>query len=168
MFAVLYGDADAVRLLLDAGADPNTRNEAGATALMWAVDDADKTRLLLRRGADPNVKSDDGRTALLAATAGHPSAAVVRLLLDYGANPSHTVATYRGPVLIIHGTTDGIIPVAHARALGAAAAGATLHLLPCGHNDCPPQWEVVLSFLAANGVCRKPEQEPTHEQNHIC
>ena len=78
------------------------------------------------------------------------------------------LATYRGPVLIIHGTTDGIIPVAHARALGAAAAGATLHLLPCGHNDCPPQWEVVLSFLAANGVCRKPEQEPTHEQNHIC
>ena len=22
----------------------------------------------------------------------------------------------------------------------------------CGHNDCPPQWELVLSFLAGNGV----------------
>lgn len=78
------------------------------------------------------------------------------------------LATYRGPVLIIHGTTDGIIPVAHARALEAAAPRATLQLLPCGHNDCPPQWELVLSFLAANGVCRKLEQEPTDEEDHAC
>jgi fermentation-respiration switch protein FrsA (DUF1100 family) len=76
------------------------------------------------------------------------------------------LAAYQGPVLIIHGITDGIIPVAHARALQAASPRATLRLLPCGHNDCPPQWELVLSFLAANGVCRKPEQEPTHEKDH--
>ena len=43
MYAVLYGDADAVRLLLDNGADPNLRNEAGASALMWAVDNLEKT-----------------------------------------------------------------------------------------------------------------------------
>jgi ankyrin repeat protein len=98
MFAVLYGDAETVRLVLDAGADANVRNESGATALMWATDDPDKTRLLLRAGADPNLKSDDGRTALLAATAGHPSYAVVKLLLDHGAKPSHTVPSYRGPV----------------------------------------------------------------------
>jgi pimeloyl-ACP methyl ester carboxylesterase len=77
-------------------------------------------------------------------------------------------ASYRGPVLIIHGTADGIIPVAHARALQAASPRATLKLLPCGHNDCPPQWELVLGFLAANGVCRKPEQESTHEEDHAC
>jgi pimeloyl-ACP methyl ester carboxylesterase len=78
------------------------------------------------------------------------------------------LAAYRGPVLIIHGTTDGIIPVAHARALQAASPRATLQLLPCGHNDCPPQWELVLGFLTANGVCRKPEQESTHEEDHAC
>jgi pimeloyl-ACP methyl ester carboxylesterase len=78
------------------------------------------------------------------------------------------LARYRGPVLIMHGSTDGIIPVAHARALAAASPGATLQLLPCGHNDCPPQWELVRSFLAANGVCRKPEQEPTHEEDPTC
>lgn len=97
LYAVLYGDADAVRRVLEAGADPNARNEAGATALLWAVDDADKTRLLLRAGADPNSKTDDGRTPLLAATAGFPSYAVVKLLLDHGAKPNVAVPTYRGP-----------------------------------------------------------------------
>jgi pimeloyl-ACP methyl ester carboxylesterase len=77
------------------------------------------------------------------------------------------LAAFQAPVLIVHGTRDGIIPVAHAHALKLAAPGATLHLLPCGHNDCPPQWELVLSFLADNGVCRKPDQEANHE-NQTC
>ena len=62
MYAVLYGDADAVRLPLDNGADPNLRNEAGASALMWAVDNLEKTRVLLQRGADVNARSPRSRT----------------------------------------------------------------------------------------------------------
>jgi len=34
MYAVLYSDADAVKRLLESGADPNARNEVNATALM--------------------------------------------------------------------------------------------------------------------------------------
>lgn len=98
MSAVLYADAETVRLLLNAGADPNTRNDAGATALMWGVDDLDKTRLLLRHGADANARSDDGRTPLLVAAAWSQSYDVIKLLLDRGANPSDVVNTYRGPV----------------------------------------------------------------------
>jgi hypothetical protein len=49
--------------------------------------------LLLRRGADANAKSDDGRTPLLAVTAGHPSYAVDKMLLDHGAKPSVAVPT---------------------------------------------------------------------------
>jgi len=59
MYAALYGDADSVRALLENGADPNIKNDAGATALMWAVDDLEKTRLLLDHGADVNARSDD-------------------------------------------------------------------------------------------------------------
>ncbi len=60
MYAALYGDALSARLLLDMGADPNARNDAGATALMWAVDDlgqrdccssAEQIRMCARRMA---------------------------------------------------------------------------------------------------------------------
>jgi len=87
MYAALYGDALAVSELLDRGADPNTKNDAGATALLWAVDDAAATRLLLEHGAEPNVRSSDGVTPLMLAAAHIGSAGVVRLLLDHGARP---------------------------------------------------------------------------------
>jgi ankyrin repeat protein len=98
MYAVLYGDADAVRLLLDNGADPNARNEAGASALLWAVDDLEKTRVLLQRGADVNARSDDGRSALSIAASRFGSLAVVSILLDAGADPSVKSPSYKGPL----------------------------------------------------------------------
>jgi ankyrin repeat protein len=66
------------RLLLDAGADLNARNDAGATALMWAVDDLEMTRLLLERKADPNVRSADGRSALMLAAGRSGASDVVK------------------------------------------------------------------------------------------
>jgi ankyrin repeat protein len=85
MYAVLHADAATVRELLDRGANPNARNDAGATSLMWAVSDVDKARALIEHGADVNARSDDGRTPLII-TAGLPgSAATVKLLLDRGA-----------------------------------------------------------------------------------
>ena len=88
MQAVLYGDAQSVRLLLDNGADPNIKNEVGATALMWAVGEPEKARLLLDHGADVNARSDDGRTPLLIAAGQRGSLEIVKLLLDRGASLS--------------------------------------------------------------------------------
>lgn len=62
------------------------------------------------------------------------------------------LADYRGPVLILHGTRDVNIPYTHAKQLAAASPRARLVALDCGHNDCPPQWELILGFLAENGV----------------
>ena len=85
MYAVLHADAGTVRELLDRGANPNARNDAGATALMWAVSDIDKVRALVERGADVNARSDDGRTPLVIAAGLAGSAATVKLLVDRGA-----------------------------------------------------------------------------------
>ena len=65
---------DIVRLLLDAGASPNSRQEGGFTPLMSAAQNGDwpTLELLLERGAKPKLKTDDGRTAAsIARDAGH-------------------------------------------------------------------------------------------------
>jgi ankyrin repeat protein len=96
MYAALYGDADCIRRLLAAGADPNVKNESGATALMWATDSLEKTQLLIEHGANVNAVSDFGRTPLLIATGRSGSSPVVKLLLDHGANPSAHSVTLAG------------------------------------------------------------------------
>jgi len=62
------------------------------------------------------------------------------------------LSKYSGPVLILHGTQDGTFPVAQAHVLHKVSPRSQIHIEACGHNDCPLQWELVLSFLAQNGV----------------
>ena len=81
-----WGTVADVKAALAGGADPNTRNDAGATPLMRAVTDLEKTRLLLSRGANVNARSDDGRTPLLIAAGLTGAAPVVKLLIDAGAS----------------------------------------------------------------------------------
>jgi ankyrin repeat protein len=88
MYAVLYSGAPTLERLLKQGADPNKRNDANATALMWAATDLEKTRLLLGHGAEVNARSNDMRTPLLIAARRPGNAPVVKLLLESGANPN--------------------------------------------------------------------------------
>jgi glucose/arabinose dehydrogenase len=88
MAAALYGDAALVRRLLAAGADANAANAAGTTALMLAPPDVDKMRLLLDAGADVNARSEDRRSPLLIAAGIVGAEPAMKLLLDYGADPS--------------------------------------------------------------------------------
>jgi uncharacterized protein len=59
---------------------------------------------------------------------------------------------FKGPVLILHGDRDDIVPPAHARVLASAAANPTVKFLPCGHNDCPRPWSEVRAFLEQHGL----------------
>jgi ankyrin repeat protein len=105
MQAALYGDASLLAAMLEAGGDPNLRNDAGATALMWAIEDAQKVRLLLEHGADANVASVYGRTPLLLATGLGRPAEVVQLLLKSGATavlPALAGAVLRGNADVVH------------------------------------------------------------------
>jgi ankyrin repeat protein len=97
MEAAFRGDTATVRALLDEGADVNVKNEAGASPLMRAVYHVDTAALLLDRGANVNAKSDDGRTPLLIAAGIPDGAAIVKLLLDRGADPSAVGPSLGGP-----------------------------------------------------------------------
>jgi ankyrin repeat protein len=74
-------DPEAVRVLLEAGADPDARQAGGFTALHAAAqhDDAATAALLLRHGANPALRNDAGADAVGIARA-QESTAVLALL----------------------------------------------------------------------------------------
>jgi len=86
---MMVRSAAAARALLEAGALPSARNENGMTPLWWATHlSPDVTETLLKAGAQADQPSDSsGGTPLFHAACGG-NAAVVKLLLDAGADPA--------------------------------------------------------------------------------
>ncbi len=88
--AVMAGDGDKVKELLDNGADVDVRDRNGMTPLILAAKKGRSqiVRLLLEKGADVNAQDEVmGWTALILASAlGYKS--VVKLLLENGADVS--------------------------------------------------------------------------------
>jgi len=66
------------------------------------------------------------------------------------------VRRYHGPVLVLHGQFDEVIPFGHGQALHAAAQDGKMIVYEAGHNDCPPDWAVFWrdaeEFLRAHGI----------------
>jgi ankyrin repeat protein len=109
VFAAREGDREAVRLLLDAGADVDQTTEYGWSPLLAAVHNR-RYRLavdLLARGADPNVANAGGWTPLYIATDNRNIEAgdyptrkpdmdhleFITTLLDAGADPNARMAS---------------------------------------------------------------------------
>jgi N-acyl-D-amino-acid deacylase len=86
MYAAALGSLESMRILLDAGADPNVANNFAATPLMWCAGDAAKVRLLLSKGAQADARSKLGRTPLLIAAAYDGATEAARLLIEKGAD----------------------------------------------------------------------------------
>lgn len=63
---ISWGDIKTTELLLDSGAEVNSRREDGWTPLMIAAigGHAEIVQLLLQRGAVPNIRNNDDKTAL--------------------------------------------------------------------------------------------------------
>lgn len=61
------------------------------------------------------------------------------------------VGGYEGPVLILHGRNDTLVPVEQAERMHAASSSSELVLYDAGHNEAPPKvWQEIAGFLNAN------------------
>lgn len=98
----LFGTAQQLSALLDAGLDPNSKTKNGTTVLMAAAGDVEKVRLLLSRGTDAKVRAASGADALTIATAYRGTSASIRALLDAGADvqPPEGVRVRNAPLVL--------------------------------------------------------------------
>ncbi|KST58792.1 hypothetical protein AO398_20105 [Methylobacterium sp. GXS13] len=90
MLAAYNGQAEATRVILEAGGDPELANDRGQTPLAGAAfkNDLAVARLLLQHGAAVDGTGDGTRTALMTA-AMFDRTEMVTLLLKHGADPDH-------------------------------------------------------------------------------
>jgi len=61
------------------------------------------------------------------------------------------IGSYTGPLLLLHGVHDEVIPFVHSEKLHGAAQNSQLMPMPCGHNDCPRPWPQLQKFLIEHG-----------------
>jgi Planctomycete cytochrome C/Ankyrin repeats (3 copies)/Squalene-hopene cyclase C-terminal domain len=136
MAATLYGDAGLIGRMLGAGADPNAHTPGGVTALMLAAPSLESMRMLLDAGADANARSDDGRSVVAIASGTSGAAAVVQLLLDYGADPfawkRGEVSPLREAARVNDAATFRVLVAAALATSGPGAPPAALIRTTCG------------------------------------
>src|SRR5437667_64398 len=107
--AIRNGDYAQVRKFIDSGADVNTADKDGTTALMHSVIESDvrMMKLLIDKGANINMKNSQDSTALMYAAT---NLAKTRVLLDAGAEVK--VKGKRGATpMSVAVTTSGSTPV---------------------------------------------------------
>jgi hypothetical protein len=85
---------------------------------------------------------------------------LARLLVRDRFDNLGVLRVFAGPVLLLHGARDEVVPPAEAQALHEGVPSAEFHWMPCGHNDCARPWEPVLRFLAAQGMLAPPHRVP--------
>jgi ankyrin repeat protein len=139
MIAAAFGSYDAMKLLIDGGADVKAMSASGLTALHLCAGDIKKVRLLLDHGADVNVRSQMGRTPLLVAAYTNGASETVKLLLSKGADVNTSDATGLTPLIAAASVNDALtakLLLDHAANINPRAniAFAATALMAAAHN----------------------------------
>ncbi|MBX7221512.1 MAG: ankyrin repeat domain-containing protein [Blastocatellia bacterium] len=150
------------RLLLQQGANPNTADWLGRTALMYAAENGDfeLVNLLCEQGANVNLTDREFQTALLLAEQSRATDAgsIVNLLLERGANPNAVNQKGKSP-LYYAVSQDGESSLLLLRQL--IAKGADVRL--CGYETLLRAVDQenlpVVQFLLEMQVSPNPEVE---------
>ena len=152
--AAQQGDTEAIRTLLKQKADVNVAHGDGMTALHWAAfnDDVEAATLLLSAGASPKATTRIGAITplLMACKNGNP--AMVKALLDAGADLRVTTADGATPLMTaaISGNADTVaLLLQHGADVNAteAAHQQTALMFAAAENRA-----AVISALAAHGA----------------
>lgn len=156
------------------GRSDGTPSQRSITEAFVAAYDA----LVTRKEVDPSRIVLFGRSigsgAVCALAAKRPTAALILLsaftsVKSFALNflvPSFLVQdpfdnlavvnAYSGPVLVIHGRNDNLIPYKHGATLYRTAQHGQMVTYDCRHNDCPPNWNTfwrdVATFLHDAGI----------------
>jgi uncharacterized protein len=150
--AARRGDRDALRALLQKGANVNEAEGDGSTALHWASykDDLQAADLLIKAGANVNVSNDLGATPLWTASQ-NGSEGMVKRLLDAGAKPNLPLLSGETSLMVASRTGNPVVVEmliakgANVNASGTRKQTALMWAVAQKHPE-------VVKVLLANGV----------------
>jgi ankyrin repeat protein len=142
--AAQQGDHTAVRSLLQARVDVNSRQPDGATALAWASNrnDQQMAEVLISAGANVNAANDYGVTPLALACL-NGSTAMVEKLLKARANPDSSLLT--GETALMTCARTGNVDAVKA----LIARGANVNAKEARYGQTALMWAVEQKHLAA-------------------
>ena len=100
--AIKCGFVESTQVMLDAGADPNTKDAYDNTPLLLAAEMGHETlvRLLLKRGARPQAHNTGGRGTALHHAAKWGYESCMELLLKNGADVNAQDGLWRTPLML--------------------------------------------------------------------